>query len=69
MTPDAPAEGVTFKPWILELEPGRSITWLGRTLLPDLFDGHHTLSVAPIEGGAAEGNAASVAEEPGGEQR
>ena len=36
---------VTFKPRILELEPGRSVTWLGRTLLPGLFDGHHTLSV------------------------
>ena len=42
---------VTFKPRILELEPGCSITWLGRTVLPGLFDGHHTLSVTPIEGG------------------
>ena len=43
---------VTFKPRILELEPGHSVTWLGRTVLPGLFDGRHTLSVAPTEGGA-----------------
>jgi hypothetical protein len=35
--------GVTFRPTILELEPGRSVTWLGRTVLPGLFDGRHTL--------------------------
>jgi hypothetical protein len=43
---------VTFKPRILELEPGRSVTWLGRTLLPGLFDGHHTLTVTPTDEGA-----------------
>jgi hypothetical protein len=43
---------VTFRPRILELEPGHSVTWLGRTLLPGLFDGHHTLSVTPTESGA-----------------
>jgi hypothetical protein len=42
---------VTFKPRILELEPGRSVTWLGRTLLPGLFDGHHTLSVTATTDG------------------
>jgi hypothetical protein len=43
---------VTFRPRVLELEPGRSVTWLGRTLLPGLFDGHHTLSVTLTDGGA-----------------
>jgi hypothetical protein len=43
---------VTFRPTVLELEPGQSVTWLGRTLLPGLFDGHHTLSVTATEGGA-----------------
>ncbi|MBE3075052.1 MAG: SRPBCC domain-containing protein, partial [Actinobacteria bacterium] len=43
---------VTFRPRVLEVEPGRSVTWLGRTLLPGLFDGHHTLSVTPTNGGA-----------------
>ena len=43
---------VTFRPTILELEPGRSVTWLGRTLLPGLFDGHHTLSVTATDDGA-----------------
>ena len=43
---------VNFRPTILALEPGRSVTWLGRTLLPGLFDGHHTLSVTPTDDGA-----------------
>jgi hypothetical protein len=43
---------VTFKPRIVELEPGRSVTWLGRTLLPGLFGGHHTLSATPTDDGA-----------------
>ena len=43
---------VTFRPKILALEPGRSVTWLGRTLLPGLFDGHHTLSVTATDDGA-----------------
>jgi hypothetical protein len=43
---------VTFRPRVLEVEPGRQFTWLGRTLLPGLFDGRHTLSVTPTDGGA-----------------
>jgi len=43
---------VTFRPTILALEPGRSVTWLGRTVLPGLFDGRHTLSVTPADDGA-----------------
>jgi len=43
---------ITFKPRVVALEPGRSLTWLGRTLLPGLFDGRHTLSVTPAGSGA-----------------
>ncbi len=43
---------VSFRPRVVEFERGHSVTWLGRTLLPGLFDGHHTLSVVATEGGA-----------------
>jgi hypothetical protein len=37
-----------FKPTVLEVEPGRSVRWLGRFILPGLFDGEHTLAVEPV---------------------
>ena len=44
---------ITFRPRVLQVTPGRSFTWLGRTLLPGLFDGRHTLSVNPLERGGS----------------
>ena len=32
---------MTFKPTVLAAEPGRELRWLGRVLLPGLFDGEH----------------------------
>ena len=44
---------VQFKPMVLEVEPGRSVRWLGRFILPGLFDGEHTLAVEPAGESAA----------------
>ena len=44
---------VTFKPTVLDLQPGRLILWKGRLLLPGLFDGRHALSVEPLGDGRA----------------
>src|SRR6476619_2560094 len=33
-------------------EPGRRITWLGRVLIPGLFDGEHTLAVENLPNGS-----------------
>ena len=41
--------GMTFKPKVLASEPDRELRWLGRFLVPGLFDGEHTLAIEPIE--------------------
>jgi hypothetical protein len=38
---------LTFKPTVTEVHPGRSLEWLGRLLLPGLFDGRHRFEVVP----------------------
>lgn len=42
---------VSFKPRLLDVEPGRLIRWKGVTFLPGLFDGRHALSVEPLPDG------------------
>jgi hypothetical protein len=37
-----------FKPTVREVEPRRSVRWLGRFILPGIFDGEHTLAVEPV---------------------
>ena len=43
----------TFKPKVLDLDPGRLIRWKGSLILPGLFDGRHALSVDPLGDGRA----------------
>jgi hypothetical protein len=42
-----------FKPTVIEVEPGRSVRWLGRFILPGLFDGEHTLAIETVGDSAA----------------
>jgi hypothetical protein len=42
---------VSFRPRVLDVEPGRLIRWKGEFKLPGLFDGRHALIVDPLEGG------------------
>jgi hypothetical protein len=42
---------MTFKPVVQAAEPGRELRWLGRLLLPRLFDGEHSFRLEPLEGG------------------
>jgi hypothetical protein len=42
---------VTFRPIVLDLEPGRLIRWKGKLWVPGLFDGRHSLAVEPLDGG------------------
>jgi hypothetical protein len=37
----------TFRPQVLEAEPGRRLRWLGRLVLPGLFDGEHRFTIEP----------------------
>jgi hypothetical protein len=42
----------TFKPTVQVFEAGTELTWLGRILMPGIFDGRHTLRVEPRAGGS-----------------
>jgi hypothetical protein len=50
-----PPEGrtMTFKPTVLVAEPARELRWLGRLVLPGVFDGEHILQIEPLENGRA----------------
>jgi hypothetical protein len=37
----------TIRPEVLEADPARRLRWLGRVLLPGLFDGEHTFDLRP----------------------
>jgi hypothetical protein len=38
---------MTFRPEVLEAEPARRLRWLGRLLVPGLFDGEHSFTLQP----------------------
>jgi hypothetical protein len=42
---------VSFRPRVLDVEPGRLVRWKGAFKLPGLFDGRHALIVDPLDGG------------------
>jgi hypothetical protein len=44
-------KGMTFKPRLLVVAPGRELRWLGRLLVPGLFDGEHYFLLEPIAAG------------------
>lgn len=44
-------KAMTFKPTVLKAEPGRELRWLGRLLVPGLFDGEHWFDLEAKGGG------------------
>jgi len=42
---------MTFRPTVLAAEPARELRWLGRVLMPGLFDGEHGFRLEPTAGG------------------
>lgn len=42
---------MTFTPTLLAVTPEKELRWLGRFLLPRLFDGEHYLMLDAVEGG------------------
>ncbi|MEO1058611.1 MAG: SRPBCC domain-containing protein [Actinomycetota bacterium] len=42
---------MTFKPTVTEVEPARTFEWLGRLLVPGVFDGRHRFELEPTPGG------------------
>jgi hypothetical protein len=45
------AKPMTFSPTVLEVENNRKVRWLGKVGPGGIFNGEHTLSIEPREGG------------------
>jgi hypothetical protein len=45
--------GMTFRPIILALKPEYELRWIGRVILPGIFDGEHQFQIEPIGEGRA----------------
>lgn len=43
--------GMTFRPTVTALEPQRRLEWLGRLLLPGVFDGRHSFELTELPDG------------------
>ena len=41
--------GTTFRPVVLKVEQNRELRWLGRLLIPGLFDGEHIFCIEDID--------------------
>lgn len=42
---------MTFKPTVRRVDPPSELSWIGRVLIPGIFDGEHALRVEPLEDG------------------
>ena len=42
---------MTFRPTVQVVEEGRKLEWLGRLLMPGVFDGRHTFTLEPTATG------------------
>src|SRR5947209_19048044 len=40
--------GMNFSPTVVVVEPGHELRWLGRLLIPGLFDGEHQFEIHPL---------------------
>ncbi len=40
--------GMTFRPTVLEADPGRRLRWLGHLLVTGVFDGEHSFTIQPL---------------------
>jgi hypothetical protein len=43
---------MTFRPRVLVATPGRELRWLGRLLVPGIFDGEHSFTIEPTSPGS-----------------
>jgi hypothetical protein len=39
---------MTFRPFVLRVEPAQHLSWRGRTLVPGLFDGEHVFELETV---------------------
>ena len=47
------AKGMTFRPTVLVAIPNQELRWLGRLLLPGIFDGEHYFQIKPAQPGSS----------------
>jgi hypothetical protein len=40
--------GMTFRPTVLEANPGHRLRWIGRFLAPGIFDGEHSFTIQAL---------------------
>src|SRR5687767_10361912 len=45
------ARAMTFRPWVTSLEEHRYLEWLGRLVMPGVFDGRHSFTLTPTASG------------------
>jgi hypothetical protein len=45
----AGGKGMSFQPTVHTVKPERELRWLGRLLLPGLFDGDHSVEIEPLD--------------------
>ncbi|OLF14156.1 hypothetical protein BLA60_03110 [Actinophytocola xinjiangensis] len=45
------SKGMTFRPTVTVVERDRTVEWLGRLLVPGLFDGRHRFTLEAVPGG------------------
>ena len=46
-------KAMSFKPTLLKVQPNVELRWLGRVLLPGVFDGEHIFELNAIEDGSS----------------
>jgi hypothetical protein len=39
---------MTFRPTVLEADPRKRLRWIGRVLVPGVFDGEHSFTIEPL---------------------
>jgi hypothetical protein len=44
-------KGMTFRPRVLRALPDQELRWLGRVVLPGVFDGEHFFKIEPLDDG------------------
>ncbi len=47
----AQGKGMTFKPRVLVADPGRELRWIGRLVMPGIFDGEHRFVLTALPDG------------------
>jgi hypothetical protein len=47
----AGGRGTTFRPTVLEADPGKRLRWIGHLLVPGVFDGEHSFTIQPLGDG------------------